>query len=603
MATQNVNDNVCEAIREILVGSSLGDEPSPEESARVEEHLKGCETCRAFEELMARTDGLISEAAEAGPSMETVDSAPLEMAPADDLVSRVVSRVHGSPSPDVTTRPHSGRGASLLHWFRGGPHRAFAAVAACLILLLGLQAVIFLRWARETEDRARQDKAELLSKLEEARVDSVSGQLASLRQELAQTRKELDEAIQKTASQAGGLDTKAIEKLLQEREAVARQEISALREELEKTRNHLEEALREAVSRPRLADSLYSPVTHEKALKVVRATYVPRRELSMSTEELSALLEVVQGTTLFASGHYEPAIRLFRRAADGFTTPRFRILSLFALGTSQKCAGLYEASIETYDRILVMTRPEARREPIRGEPETSGPSRGQRDMGTPPAPERTSDPSERGRRQWDDDDPNTAYRAMAFHFRGWSLFCLAERDVDGGNEARARDRLADAKRCYDQALSLVPEYAKVRLNLWKLHSLRAKLLGVRTSSDERDRCLAEGVRQLGLAEESLLSRIKARPDDAKSHFTLAMLHAWQKKDGTALKYLDKAVQLDPSLATLLRSEHAFDRFALTEQYKRLTRLASEYPERAALGSLFTDADFPSAGEPDPTSRR
>jgi len=149
----------------------------------------------------------------------------------------------------------------------------------------------------------------------------------------------------------------------------------------------------------------------------------------------------------------------------------------------------------------------------------------------------------------------------------------------------------------------VPEYAKVRLNLWKLHSLRVKLLGGRTSSDERERCLAGGVKQLGLEEDSLLNRIKARPNDAKAHFTLAMLYAWQKKDDTALKYLDRAVQLDPSLAALLRSEHAFDRFASAEQYKRLTRQASEFPERAARGSLFSDADFPSPGEPEPSSRR
>lgn len=507
----------CEEARQRLVSRSLGDEPSSQSIRETDEHVAACEPCQAFRALMANTDETITGAVRGRRSLEAIDDAARGLAPSDEVVSRIVQSIHGrSEAPPAGAHPRA------PFWL--GSRVLWSAAAACLIALCALQAALLWQGRPGSGEPRGPVDLQPLKELVEARTEAARRELALLRTELAQTREQLDGALREVAVHAR--ETKTI--LLQE-------------------------------------------LSQERAMRVVRAAYLPQDQGVVRPDELSALMNVVQGATLFSSGHYEASIRLFRRSANAFTNQRFKLLSLFALGTSQKCAGLYEASLETYDHILAITEPRAAT--------SSAPARGGRGREASHDPPRLP-------------DPNGAYRAMAYHFKGWSLYCLGEREANLKNPAQAQARLDEAKRCYEKALDIEPTYAKVRLNLWKLHSLRARVFVQLGQPAQQMASLREASQQLVQAEKDLLQRLERRPEDAKAHFTLAMLYVCQNRDKAGLAHLEEAVQINPSLASLLRSEHAFNRLASTKQYQKMLRQADEFPEQVTVESLFTDTDFP-----------
>jgi tetratricopeptide (TPR) repeat protein len=355
---------------------------------------------------------------------------------------------------------------------------------------------------------------------------------------------------------------------------LARQENALLREDLAQAVHQLTSRSQREPSGARIQNALLAHGRmQEEVVKLVREVYVPQGEGSYHPGDLAALMDVVQGTTLFSSGQYEPAASAFRRAAQTFRDERFRLHSLFALGTSQKCAGLYEPSVQTYDTILRLTGGRTSRGARQSHHEmTSG-------------PEAALVPTQGEKASY-------AHRAMAYHFKGWSLYCLAREKADGENRKDAARLLDEAERCYKRSLAVVPAYAKVRLNLWKLGTLRAQFLEAGGRGQLAEFSREKAGQELVRAETELKRWVAERPRDAKARFSLAMLYAWQEKKGLALAYLQEAVRIDGALASLVPSEHAFDMLASEEAYRAIVRRGGDYPAHLMMRSLFTDADFP-----------
>jgi tetratricopeptide (TPR) repeat protein len=185
-----------------------------------------------------------------------------------------------------------------------------------------------------------------------------------------------------------------------------------------------------------------------------------------------------------------------------------------------------------------------------------------------------------------------SFEAMAHHFRGWGLYCLAAEDAEHGNPQGALAKLTEADDSYAKALDMVPTYAKVRLNRWALEKLRAEIVDASAQRENRDASLRRGDEHIRRAEIDLTECLRRNPEDAKSHFSLAMLYARKRLDREAILHLRAAADLQPSLGSLLRSEHDFDHLASTPEYQSMVNQAREAADRVGMMSLFTDVDFP-----------
>ena len=541
MSEDNAQSLSCDEAREHIVAASCGERHSPPVRERVTEHLQDCGACRAFQALSASAEELVGEAQAEEENAEAIAETAMRLAPSAETASEIVRFVHGleDGEPAGASQPNARdeqlpEGYPLSGWPLRWPQVVFGVAAAALFVICLWQAVLLGRWTK------------------------AAGELAA-----GQGNVRLHEAVEA-------------------RTAELRREMIALREEFTRTREQLSKAIEDA-GRGLPQPAAILPVQlhqQESAWSAVRAAYFPDEEMRIRPAELSALMGAVQGTVLFCAEEYEPAIRSFRRAAEASDNRRFRLLSLFALGTSQKCAGRHEAAVETYDRILAMTGASPLAAP-------SGPS-----TGTPSGPTRDLNPK----------DPDAPYRAMARHFKGWSLHCLAARDADAGRPEPALKRLDEARRNYLLALGIEPGYAKVRLNLWALEVLSASLYAVLRQDAKQAESLQIAEEHLVRAESGLLTQVKEHPKDAKAHFSLAMLYACRGKDELALDYLEKAVARDASLSALLASEHDFDRLAATPRYRALARKSHDFADRAQAASLFTDTNFPSGSRAAPSRR-
>jgi len=522
MRGHNAKQTFCEEARRLLVSASLGDKLPQERGDSVKTHLAACEPCCAFAELMNRTDELLSAALADARGWGAADEGETDAAPPDDVVAGIVEDVHGGASAAASREGFdAARAGPRASRPRYAPWKLLAAFAASLLLVCLFQGALLWRMSSAAAGPLGEDLY-LREKPVLKRMERLGRETARFKGELARVRQQLDAAISEVARRARDADA------------------------------YLAHGRRQAC-----------------AARVVRAAYVPRNEARIRSDELPALMDVVQGTTLFSSGHYETASEFFSRAAEAFSDRQFRILTLFALGTSQKCAGEYEVSLGTYDRILRIVK-SAEAAPLSPHGQQQPP--GKRD---------------------------SAYRAMAQHFKGWSLYCLAERDVGRKKHAEAQHKLEGAQDCYGRALAIVPTYAKVRFNLWKLEGLRARIFTATGQPERRKACLQKGKQELQRAEDDLQRQIKRNSRDAKAHFSLAMVHASREKDGPALKHLQEAVGLDGSLAFLLRSEHVFDRLASTGAYRKLIQRAGQFRDQITMQSLFTDAEFPALTEEPP----
>ncbi len=265
-----------------------------------------------------------------------------------------------------------------------------------------------------------------------------------------------------------------------------------------------------------------------------------------------------QGLSDVSRGDYAAAIRSFTRAQQTFQSRGLRVMVLFGLGFAQKCENRYEESLTTYDTILSLV-------PASSEAAT--------------------------------------LRAMAFHFRGWSMYELAEAEMDQGRLVRARDRLARAMGDYRRALDLIPGYVKVRYNEGLALMKAAELAEKEKSSDpDRARSLREqATRKFKAAEDGFERRLAANPDDAKSHFSLAMVKSILGEHKGALQHLTRAVDIDGHISVLLDQEHVFDRYKDKREYKAIQEKAKALRGTVPANPLdiFFDADLPT---PAPSQR-
>jgi len=304
--------------------------------------------------------------------------------------------------------------------------------------------------------------------------------------------------------------------------------------------------------------SMFGP-GQERAAEGLAAVYTLGHDESI---DLTAAFEgsrfLFQGLSDVSRANYTAAVRSFTRSQQTFQSRGLRVMVLFGLGFAQKCESRYEDSLTTYDTILALL----------------------------PASSET-----------------TTLRAMSFHFRGWSMYKLAEAEMDQGRLVRARDRLARAMGDYQRALDLIPGYVKVRYNQGLALMKAAGLAEKKKPSDpDRARSLREqATRKFKATEDGFERRLATNPDDAKSHFSLAMVKSILGKHQGVLQHLTRAVEIDGYISVLLDQEHVFDRYKDKREYKAIQEKAKGLRGTVPANPLdiFFDADLPT---PAPSQR-
>jgi tetratricopeptide (TPR) repeat protein len=299
-----------------------------------------------------------------------------------------------------------------------------------------------------------------------------------------------------------------------------------------------------------LINAVYSQKQQEEVVTMLATAYqrTGQDRLHLSPNELGGVLALNRGVALFSAQQFSAAEQAFRQAADTFSDPSLRIMSYFALGMTQKVLDRHADAIKTYQGIQRLAE---------GDP------------------------------KW------RAFLAMALHFEAWSHHAEAEK-LKGKDPAQAQRLLDTASGLYDRALALVPEYAKIRYNRSLLLTLAADLADGRGEKEAAQRLRTQAAEELANAAEALKRRLTAHADDARAHFTFAMVCVRQKALDLALTHIEEAVRLDRSLALLVPTEEVFKPLQGRKEFQAILEKGKELGREVPGRNLFFDADLPMA---------
>ena len=132
-----------------------------------------------------------------------------------------------------------------------------------------------------------------------------------------------------------------------------------------------------------------------------------------------------------------------------------------------------------------------------------------------------------------------------------------------GNSLETAGDLSGARRAYERALALRPDFAEAGINLGALYVGEGRLEEAAAAFQKAlkaDPDRVEAMNNLGLiyrewgrleeARELYLKVLERRPNLAQAHFNLALVYRGLRLKEKAIKHLSEAVRLDPGIKEL-----------------------------------------------------